>query len=139
MPAWVPVLVSVGLALGFAAIGFAFRTNGKLGDIKADIAVLQANTDVFWKVIGPHMSSIIEHPTELQRDHLVRMLDEGTIHYQEALQLNSMLSHALDAEKDNMMRLALSFKLAQVRVFLLKCDAARRKRQPTNEERRACL
>jgi DUF438 domain-containing protein len=139
MPAWVPVLVSVGLALGFAAIGFAFRTNQQLGILKADIAALQVSTDVFWKVIGPHMSSIIEHPTELQRDHLIRLLDEGALHYDQALELNSMLSHALDAEKDNMMRVALSFKLAQVRVFLLKCDAARRKRKPSREDQRLCL
>ena len=90
--------------------------------IQQDIATLKQNDEVFWKVIGPHMSGIIQSPTHVNRDHLVNRLDEGNLTYQQALELNSMLGHALEAERDNTTKVALAFKLAQVRCLLLKMD-----------------
>ena len=91
---------------------------------KQGAALAQAD-ETFWKVIGPHMSNIIAHPNAINRDHLVNRLDQGTITYEQALALSSELGHAVDSEKDPMMRLAYAFKLAQTEVLLGKLDSAR--------------
>jgi hypothetical protein len=147
VPAWVPVLVTIGLALGVAAITFAFSTARNMArqevrldshikehdvylvgwpEMQKNISKLLEANEVFWKVIGPHMSSIIQSPTHLGRDHLVRKMDEGTLSYEEGLQLNSMLGHALDGATNNMDKVAFAFKLAQVRVFLVQEDLDRK-------------
>jgi hypothetical protein len=149
VPTWVPVLVVIGIALGSAAFGFAFSTARRLvktetkldahieehakylvdvPQMRADIAKLLEGNQVFWKVIGPHMSSIIQSPHTLERDHLVRKMDEGSLTYEEALVLNSMLGHALDEATNNMDKVAFAFKLAQVRVFLVQLDMDRKGR-----------
>ena len=86
---------------------------------------MRQNDEVFWKVIGPHMSSVIQSPGHLDRDHLIRKLDERTLNRQEALTLSSMLGHAFDEETDKGMKTAFAFKLAQVRCLLLRMDRAK--------------
>jgi hypothetical protein len=143
MPTWIPVLVTISIFLSGGALGFAFRmvrdvtalkTECKvlscIPDLKAKVATLAQNDEVFWKVIGPHMSGIIASPTHVNRDHLINGLDEGTLTYDQALSLNSLLGHALQEERDNTRRVALAFKLAQVRCLL---NAMDRERKPLEE------
>lgn len=127
MPAWVAVVATVAIFLAGAAVGFAFRTTVQIGDIKKDIAVLQTNDEVFWRVVGPHMSGIALSPEHLERDHLIRKLDEETVTYDDLLSLNSILGHDLEEESDPMKKVALAFKLAQVRQLLTKADARKPK------------
>lgn len=157
MPTWVPVLVTVGLFIASASLGFAFKTmreatalrsvhetlaeeHGNLlkcvPEMQQQIARLAQNDEVFWKVIGPHMSAILQSPEHLTRDHLIRRLDEGTLTYPQALQLNSALGHAIEDARDNMVKVALAFKLAQVRCVLLDMD--RKYAADQNKEDHGC-
>jgi hypothetical protein len=139
MPAWATALIGIGWSLTVLALGFAIRVLVKLGqhdamaqahgklldcipDMQQDLASLRQNDEVFWKVIGPHMSSIIQSPDHTERDHLIRKLDEDTLTYSEALALSSTLGHAFDDETDKGKKTAFAFKLAQVRCLLLKMD-----------------
>ena len=143
MPVWLPILVTIGLAIATASLGFAFRTMREITALKArhdtlivehsntlncipviqqDIATLKQNDEVFWKVIGPHMSGIIQSPDHVNRDHLVNRLDEGSLTYQQALELNSMLGHALQDEKRQYPQGGPAFKLAQVRCLLINME-----------------
>lgn len=135
MPAWVPTVMSIGWALTVLALGFVIRVLVKLAkhdemakmheellklipEMKEDIVKMQTDTKVFWQIIGPHMSNVIHSPEHILRDHLIRKLDEGTLRYNEALQLNSELVHSFEDETDRTKKLAFAFKLAQVRLFL---------------------
>jgi len=153
MPTWVPILITLGLFLASASLGFAFRTGQQISTIKAQcafyegqlkcipdmqqqIAAQAQNTEVFWKIIGPHMSGIIASPHAVNRDHLVNRLDEGSLTYAQALELSSILGHALDEEKDNTRRVALAFKLAQTRCLLNEMD--RQRTRKSEEVTRQC-
>ena len=125
MPAWVSILTSVALFFAGAALAGFGRLTKSVSDMGTDIAVLKADNDTFWRVIGPHMSGIIRSPDHLNRDHLIDKLDEETLTYDEALLLNSMLGHALQTEPDNTRKVALAFKLAQTRRLLAKMDRKR--------------
>jgi len=152
MPPWVPVLISVGIFIAGASLGFVYRISREvtalratheaqyvahsdmlkcIPDIQKQVAALAQNDEVFWKVIGPHMSGIIASPTHINRDHLINRLDEGLLTYDQALNLSSLLGHALEEEKDNTRKVALAFKLAQVRCLLVAMD---RKQASEGEE-----
>jgi hypothetical protein len=142
MPAWVPILITVGMALATASLGFAFKTWRAIAtheaqyvehskqlacipDLQQRMARSEQNDEIFWRIMGPHMSSVIQSPDHLVRDHLIRKLDESTLTYEEGLRLNSMLGHAFDEETDKTKKLAYAFKLAQVRCRLLDMDRQR--------------
>ena len=144
MPAWIPILVTIGMALATAALGFAFKTWRAIAtheaqyvehskilecipDLQQRVARSEQNDETFWKIIGPHMSNVILSPDHTTRDHLIHKLDEGTLTYDEGLRLNSTLAHAFLAEQDMQKKTGFAFKLAQVRCWLNDEDAKRKK------------
>jgi hypothetical protein len=146
MPVWASILVSLATAACIAAATFVFKVTRKIEhydtlqelhsklldcipEMQKDIATMRQNDEVFWKVIGPHMSSVIQSPVHLDRDHLIRKLDEGSLTYQEALALSSALGHAFDDETDKGLKTAFAFKLAQVRCLLVSMDRERERAQ----------
>jgi hypothetical protein len=152
MPAWVPVLVTIGIALGAASLGFAFKTYRAIAtheaqyvehskqlacipDLQQRMARSEQNDEIFWKIMGPHMSSVIQSPEHLTRDHLIRKLDEGHLGYPEGLELSSLLGHAFEEERDPDRKMAIAFKLAQVRCWLSDRDRekARAEQQLTGD------
>jgi hypothetical protein len=138
MPTWlISFLASCGFAVAVATLGFVIRMNRSearheaqyeshiellrcIPQLQQDVASMKQADETFWKILGPHMSSIIQSPEHLTRDHLIR--DECTLTYDEALELNSVLGHAFDDETDKGKKTAYGFKLAQVRCLLLAMD-----------------
>jgi hypothetical protein len=150
MPPWGVALIAVGWGLTVITIGFVIRVMVRLAqhdtmakgheellklipEMREDIAEIKSDNKVFWQVIGPHMSHVIQSPHAVNRDHLIRKLDEGTLTYDEGLQLNSMLGHAFDEETDKDKKEAYAFKLIETRRFLLHEDSNRIRQQRRQE------
>jgi hypothetical protein len=154
MPGWlISFMASCGFAIAVATLGFVIKMNRSdakhdaqyvehvellrnIPEMREDIATMKEANKVFWLVLGPHMSSILQSPEHLTRDHLMRKLDEDVLTYDEALQLSSLLGHAFDDECDAERKTAVAFKLAQTRVLLSAMD---RKRSEQRKGGHECL
>jgi hypothetical protein len=63
--------------------------------ITVQVAHLESQNEVFWKVLEPHMAQIIHSPTAHDRDSLVDKLVNGDITRDEARELSQLLEAAL--------------------------------------------
>jgi hypothetical protein len=98
------VSVGFGLLTFFMTIaagyfGFVNRVNAKFSKSDERLAKLEVANEVFWKVLDPHLASIIHSPTHKRRDELVDKLLDNSISYAELKELDCLLKIAVDEEK----------------------------------------
>ena len=91
----------------------------QVGELRDELARLRADNTIFWKVIEPHLGSIIHSPTSTRRDELVDRLSSGTLSRDELAELAAMLQGAV-SHKDwgSDKRLAGALLLARVRSLM---------------------
>ena len=68
----------------------------KMAHIEEVLHKIEADNDIFWKVIEPHLANIIHSPLHKNRDNLVEKLIHGTLERKEVYSLVTELRMALD-------------------------------------------
>ena len=124
------VLVVAGLG---AYYGFVVRITARMTAVETrckerctgtealrdDIAKIKAETDIFWKVLEPHLANIIHSPTNRERDLLAAKLVAHTISKEEAVELCLLLEAALiSTDWDGDKRLAGMLLLARAQSYV---------------------
>jgi hypothetical protein len=117
----IAIIISV---LGIAATYFGFvmksaeRQNSFENRISERIAKVESDNDTFWKVIGPHMATIIHSPEHKDRDQLVDKLIEGRITQEEAERLTCLLELNILENHNEGKKLASALLLARTKTIL---------------------
>jgi hypothetical protein len=118
------ILALVISVLGIAAtyFGFVMKMSDRQSSFETKVsermAKVEANSDIFWKVLEPHMAAIIHSPIHRDRDELVDKLVHNCITISEASTLISMLEENIRENGDNSKKLASAFLLARVKALV---------------------
>ena len=79
---------------------------------------VETMSDVFWKILDPHMASIIHSPIHMERDELVDRLVHNCLTISESEELIHMLEQNIRENDDNGKKLASAFFLARVKSLI---------------------
>lgn len=104
------IISVVGMLVGWALIYF-----GSIVKTSNRLTKLETDNDTFWKVIGPHMASIIHSPEHKDRDELVDKLVYGTLQPDEAERLACLLEQNIEENHSEGKKLASALLLARVK------------------------
>lgn len=125
-------LIAIAATMVIGYFAYVSRTNSRLTALESKctnydaiieevqqqtrvLAKIQADNEVFWKVIEPHLANIIHSPIHVVRDALVELFVQGMLDNEGKKELEKHLRMALD-DKDwnNNKRLAASLLLARL-------------------------
>jgi hypothetical protein len=134
----VPTIISIS-SLIFTGLGFLYarfqlqlqnekrlvilETNCKnncekmkcLDEIKRDLGTIKGQSEIFWRVIEPHLAQIIHSPTHKRRDELVDKLVEDKINLTEAQELTQHLELAIQENHVEGKKLAAALLLVRTK------------------------
>jgi hypothetical protein len=133
-------LLSIGISIVVAYYGFVVKISSRttkletenkdifdklkvvdektkcLIEIEKNVTELKTRIDIFWKVLEPHLATIIHSPQHVLRDNLIDKMISSNIQLNELKTLINLLREALKEEQfnpDKGKRFAFAFLLAR--------------------------
>jgi hypothetical protein len=101
------------------------------------IARTEKDSEVFWKILEPHMAAIIHSPNHRERDELVDKLVAGTLVECEMKRTAELLEENIRENKDEGKRLASALLLARVKGLIEKTELDKKAKIIEEERKRS--
>ncbi len=99
-------IISVLIALYLAVKATTKENTDAKLRIAERLTTLEGKYEIFWKIIEPHLATIIHSPIHKERDELVNKLVSGTIELGETKTLIPMLQALIEENHNDQKRLA---------------------------------